>query len=54
MQKAYDAEITNTLKRIKNDYEASRSQEKQLNGAYDAQSQRVGDRKPARRRSTIP
>ncbi len=42
VQKAYDAEITSTLKRIKNDYEASRSQEKLLSGAYDAQSQRVG------------
>jgi succinoglycan biosynthesis transport protein ExoP len=42
VQKAYDAEISDTLKRIKNDYEASRSQESKLNGAYEAQSQRVG------------
>jgi polysaccharide biosynthesis transport protein len=42
VQKAYDAEVTSTVKRIKNDYEASRSQEKLLIGAYDAQSQRVG------------
>ena len=42
VQKAYDAEVASTVKRIKNDYEASRSQEKLLSGAYDAQSQRVG------------
>jgi uncharacterized protein involved in exopolysaccharide biosynthesis len=42
VQKAYDAEIASTLKRIKNDYEASRSQEKALTGAFDSQSQRVG------------
>jgi polysaccharide biosynthesis transport protein len=42
VQKAYDAELASTVKRIKNDYEASRSQEKLLIGAYDAQSQRVG------------
>jgi capsular exopolysaccharide synthesis family protein len=42
VQKAYDAEIASTLKRIKTDYEASRSQEKQLVGAYDTQSSRVG------------
>ena len=42
VQKAYDAELVSTVRRIKNDYEASRSQEKLLIGAYDAQSQRVG------------
>ncbi len=42
VQKAYDAQVASTVKRIKNDYEASRSQEKALIGAYDAQSQRVG------------
>jgi succinoglycan biosynthesis transport protein ExoP len=42
VQKAYDAEIASTVKRIQNDYEASRSQEKALSGAYDGQSQRVG------------
>ena len=42
VQKAYDAEIASTLRRIKTDYEASRSQEKQLIGAYDTQSSRVG------------
>jgi succinoglycan biosynthesis transport protein ExoP len=42
VQKAYDAEISSTLKRIKNDYEASRSQEKALSGAYDQQAGRVG------------
>ncbi len=42
VQKAYDSEVSSTVKRIKNDYEASLSQEKLLSGAYDAQSQRVG------------
>lgn len=42
VQKNYDNELSNTLKRIKNDYEASLRQEKLLTGAYDAQSSRVG------------
>ena len=42
LQKAYDAEITSALKRIKNDYEASRSKRNALNAAYAGQSQRVG------------
>lgn len=42
VQKAYDAEVASTIKRIKNDFEASRNQEKLLSGAYDSQSQRVG------------
>jgi succinoglycan biosynthesis transport protein ExoP len=42
VQKAYDAEVTSTVRRIKNDYEASRSQEKSLSGAYDNQAGRVG------------
>jgi polysaccharide biosynthesis transport protein len=42
VQKSYDSEVSSTVKRIKNDYQASLSQEKLLNGAYDAQSQRVG------------
>jgi succinoglycan biosynthesis transport protein ExoP len=42
VQKAYDNEVASTVKRIKNDYEASRSQEKLLSGAYEAQSSRVG------------
>ncbi len=42
VQKAYDAEVTSTVRRIKNDYEASRSQEKSLSGAYNTQAGRVG------------
>jgi len=42
VQKAYDNEIASTVKRIKNDYEASLRQEKLLSSAYDAQSSRVG------------
>lgn len=42
VQKNYDNELNNTLKRIKNDYEASLRQEKLLQGAYEAQSSRVG------------
>ena len=42
VQKSYDSEVSSTVKRIKNDYQASLSQEKLLIGAYDAQSQRVG------------
>jgi polysaccharide biosynthesis transport protein len=42
LQKAYDTELSSTLKRIKTDYETSLRQEKLLTGAYDAQSQRVG------------
>ncbi len=42
LQKAYDSELASSIKRIKNDYEASLSQEKRLTAAYDGQSQRVG------------
>jgi capsular exopolysaccharide synthesis family protein len=42
VQKAYDAELASTVKRIRNDYEASLRQEKLLTSAYDSQSQRVG------------
>jgi capsular exopolysaccharide synthesis family protein len=42
VQKAYDAEVASTVKRIKNDYDAALRQEKLLDGAYDSQSQRVG------------
>jgi succinoglycan biosynthesis transport protein ExoP len=42
VQKSYEAEITSTLKRIKNDYDASLRQEKLLMSGYDSQSQRVG------------
>jgi capsular exopolysaccharide synthesis family protein len=42
VEKNYNTEIDNTLKRIKNDYEASTRQERLLSGAYDAQSSRVG------------
>ena len=42
LQKAYDAEVSSSVKRIKNDYEASLSQEKRLTAAYDSQSQKVG------------
>jgi succinoglycan biosynthesis transport protein ExoP len=42
VEKNYTAEIDNTLKRIKNDYEASLQQEKYLSKAYDSQSSRVG------------
>lgn len=42
LQKAYDAEVGNSVKRIKNDYEASLSEEKRLNAAYNSQASRVG------------
>jgi succinoglycan biosynthesis transport protein ExoP len=42
IQKAYDTQLSSTVKRIKNDYEASLRQERLLTGAYDGQSQRVG------------
>jgi capsular exopolysaccharide synthesis family protein len=42
IQKSYDNELASTVRRIKNDYEASLRQEKLLVGAYDSQSQRVG------------
>jgi capsular exopolysaccharide synthesis family protein len=41
LQKAYDAEVSSSVKRIKNDYEASLNQEKRLNAEYNGQSQRV-------------
>jgi polysaccharide biosynthesis transport protein len=42
IQKAYDAQAESTVKRIKNDYEASRKQENLLNGAYSSQASKVG------------
>lgn len=42
IQKSYDSQLSSTVKRIRNDYEASLRQEKLLVGAYDSQSQRVG------------
>lgn len=42
VQKSYQDELNSTVKRIKNDYEASARQEKLLTNAYDSQSQRVG------------
>ncbi len=42
IQKAYDAEINSTIKRIKNDYEASLKQEKSLTAAYGGQAGKVG------------
>jgi capsular exopolysaccharide synthesis family protein len=42
LQKAYDAELSNMIKRIKNDYDASLSEEKRLNAAYNSQAGRVG------------
>ena len=42
VQKAYEAELTSVVRRIKNDYDASVRQEKLLNGNYEGQSQRVG------------
>ncbi len=42
VQKAYDAEVSSTVRRIKSDFEASRNQEKSLSGAYDSQAGRVG------------
>ena len=54
VQKSYDAELASTLKRIKNDYEASAQQEKLLTGAYDSQSQRVGSRSQQDRAIQFP
>lgn len=42
VQKAYTAEISSVVLRIKNDYEAAQRQEKLLLAAYGAQSGRVG------------
>jgi polysaccharide biosynthesis transport protein len=42
LQKAYDNELASTVKRIKNDYDASLKQEKLLNAAYASQASRVG------------
>ncbi len=42
IQKSYDAEVTSTVRRIKNDFDASLRQEKLLTSAYDSQSSRVG------------
>jgi polysaccharide biosynthesis transport protein len=42
VQKAYEAESSSVVQRIKNDYEASLRQEKLLTAAYGGQSQRVG------------
>jgi capsular exopolysaccharide synthesis family protein len=42
IQKSYETELNNTLKRTKGDYEAAQRQEKLLSGAYYGQAQRVG------------
>ncbi len=42
VQRAYNEQLSSTVRRIKNDYEASVSQEKRLNAEYANQSQRVG------------
>jgi succinoglycan biosynthesis transport protein ExoP len=42
VQASYEAEIASVVRRIKNDYEASVSQEKLLTSNYSGQSQRVG------------
>lgn len=42
IQKAYNSELVSTVKRIKNDYDASLKQEKLLTAAYNGQAQRVG------------
>lgn len=42
LQKNYDNELNNLIKRIKNDYEAALKQERLLNNAYVGQAQRVG------------
>lgn len=41
-EKAYDAEVTSVIKRIKHDYEASQQEERLLARDYAGQSQRVG------------
>jgi len=42
VQKSYETEANNVLKRVRNDYEAAKKQEKLLNDAYYGQAQRVG------------
>ena len=42
VEKAYDAELSSVIKRIKHDYEAAQQQEKLLARDYAGQSQRVG------------
>jgi capsular exopolysaccharide synthesis family protein len=42
IEKTYETETSDAVKRIKNDYEASLRQEKLLTSAYAGQSQRVG------------
>jgi succinoglycan biosynthesis transport protein ExoP len=42
LQKAYEAEVTSVIKRVKHDYEASLQQERLLSRDYAGQSQRVG------------
>lgn len=42
LEKTYQNEIVNVVKRVKNDYEAALRQEKLLSSAYSGQSQRVG------------
>jgi succinoglycan biosynthesis transport protein ExoP len=41
VERAYNEQLSSTVKRIKNDYEASVTQEKRLNAEYNGQSQRV-------------
>ena len=42
LQKSYQAEVTNVISRIKNDYEGALRQEHLLSAAYASQAQRVG------------
>lgn len=42
LERAYEAEVTSVIKRIKHDYEASQQQERLLARDYAGQSQRVG------------
>ena len=42
VQKSYETEMSNTMKRIKSDYESAMKQEELLNRAYNGQAQRVG------------
>jgi succinoglycan biosynthesis transport protein ExoP len=42
LEQSYTNELSNVIKRIKNDYDAALRQEKLLSGAYNGQSQRVG------------
>ena len=42
LEKAYNDELSSTVKRVKNDYEAALRQERLLTSAYNGQAQRVG------------